>query len=193
MEAIWDRYARCTDLESTSSFFEARSIFVGDEINQTLALISPPTISRIYSVEVIGTCDCAGQKRFWTPSTTNNRANNRSTWRIAENSQEQPWINRTVSMRIRKREFDFSRVGRRHRRKLIDVETSLDRKLTAGQTNFTIVFPRVILILPIRYDTLTDFTLCKMLINTGGSIHRPRPGSHEFSFRSSRTKRPVFS
>lgn len=74
MEAIWDRYARCTDLESTSSFFEARSIFVGDEINQTLALISPPTISRIYSVEVIGTCDCAGQKRFWTPSTTNNRA-----------------------------------------------------------------------------------------------------------------------
>lgn len=74
MEAIWDRYARCTDLESTSSFFEARSIFVGDEINQTLALISPPTISRIYSVEVIGTCDCAGQKRFWTPSTANNRA-----------------------------------------------------------------------------------------------------------------------
>lgn len=74
MEAIWDRYARCTDLESTSSFFEARSIFVGDEINQTLALISPPTISRIYSVEVIGSCDCAGQKRFWTPSTTNNRA-----------------------------------------------------------------------------------------------------------------------
>lgn len=69
MEAIWDRYARCTDLESTSSFFEARSIFVGDEINQTLALISPPTISQIYSVEVIGTCDCAGQKRFWTPST----------------------------------------------------------------------------------------------------------------------------
>lgn len=58
MEAIWDRYARCTDLESTSSFFEARSIFVGDEINQTLALISPPTNSRIYSVEVIGTCDC---------------------------------------------------------------------------------------------------------------------------------------
>lgn len=58
MEAIWDRYARCTDLESTSSFFEARSIFVGDEINQTLALISPPTISRIYSVEVIRTCDC---------------------------------------------------------------------------------------------------------------------------------------
>lgn len=58
MEAIWDRYARCTDLESTSSFFEARSIFVGDEINQTLALISPSTISRIYSVEVIGTCDC---------------------------------------------------------------------------------------------------------------------------------------
>lgn len=74
MEAIWDRYARCTDLESTSSFFEARSIFVGDEINQTLVLISPPTISRIYSVEVIGTCDCAGQKRFWTPSTANNRA-----------------------------------------------------------------------------------------------------------------------
>lgn len=59
MEAIWDRYARCTDLESTSSFFEARSIFVGDEINQTLAL-SPPTISnsRIYSVEIVGTCDC---------------------------------------------------------------------------------------------------------------------------------------
>lgn len=95
-------------------------------------------------------------------------------------------------MRIRKREFDFSRVGRRHRRKLIDVETSLGRKLTAGQTNFTIVFSRVILISPIRYDTLTDFTLCKMLINTGGSIHRPRAGSHEFSFRSSRTKRPVF-
>lgn len=58
MEAIWDRYARCTDLESTSSFFEARSIFVGDEINQTLVLISPPANSRIYSVEVIGTCDC---------------------------------------------------------------------------------------------------------------------------------------